>query len=204
MTIAFLPTAGQVALIESLEPSPAGGSLTGVVSIGREGKLNVIGVPRSQLADGAEVLVSIFAPDALYRIQATARWGLSGRLAISPIHEIERVQRRRWPRHPLQLDVTLGSLDGPDSDFAGISGRTLDLGVGGLRVETAGRLPPGVDATVVLTMPDGLPLMARTTVVCADITAQGCEYRLVFDHLDETDANRLTALVGQAGDSGVL
>ena len=113
---------------------------------------------------------------------------------------MERIQRRRWRRHPLQLDVTLAPLDGPQPADTDVVGQTLDVGVGGIRVETLRRLPPGAGAQVILTLPDGLPLVARATVVCADFSDRGCEYRLVFDELDESDANRLIVLVGQAGD----
>jgi PilZ domain len=218
MTVLFHPISGQVALIEPQDipvtvsarggtgsgDGSRGGSMTGVVAVAGDDTLEIIGVSWSELtdlADGAEVIVSIFAPEALFRLHAAARWGLSGRLSIHPIHDVERIQRRRWPRHPLRFEVMLTPHDGADIDLASVAGRTLDLGIGGLRVETIDRLPPGADATVNLTLPDGLPLVARTTVVCADFTDDGCEYRLVFDHLEQFDARRLTALVDQGSDT---
>jgi hypothetical protein len=63
-------------------------------------------------------------------------------------------------------------------------------------VETIRRLPPGADLTVMLTLPDGGRLVARTAVVSADVSDDGCEYRLAFDSLDDIDAARLMALVG--------
>jgi hypothetical protein len=209
MTVLFHPTSGQVALIEPQDMPDAiradsdGGSMTGVVAIATDDTLEIIGVSWSELTelvDGAEVIVSIFAPEALFRLHATARWGVSGRLSITPIHDVERIQRRRWPRHPLRFEVMLTPHDGVN-DLPRVAGRTLDLGVGGLRVETIDRLPAGADATVSLTLPDGLPLVARTTVVCADFSDDGCEYRLVFDQLREADARRLTALVDQGSDA---
>jgi hypothetical protein len=145
------------------------------------------------------VIVSIFATDALYRLSATARWAGSGRLTIQPIHDVERIQRRRWPRHPLHLDVTLLPLDGPDPRASSVTGHTIDLSVGGLRVATRGLLPHGADPTVVLTMPSGDPLVARTTIVYAETHEGGGEYRLVFNELEDADLNRLTALVGAEG-----
>jgi hypothetical protein len=208
MTALFHPTSGQVALIEpqdmpvAIRAGSDGASMTGVVAIATDDTLEIIGVSWSELnelVDGAEVIVSIFAPEALFRLHATARWGVSGRLSITPIHDIERIQRRRWPRHPLRFEVMLTPHDGVN-DLPRIAGRTLDLGVGGLRVETIDRLPAGADATVSLTLPDGLPLVARTTVVCADFSEDGCEYRLVFDQQREVDARRLMALVDQGSD----
>jgi hypothetical protein len=197
---AFRATAGQVALIEPQEgghplPKPAT-PLTGVVGPGTDGELTIMGVSSSDLDNGTEVVVSIFAPEALYRIRAGSRWIGADRLAINPIHDIERIQRRRWPRHAMQLDVTLVPLDGPDRQNTGVPGHTIDMGMGGLRVETSKRLPPGADLTVMLTLPDGIRLVARTTVVAADIRDGAFEYRLAFAQLDDIDAAHLTALVG--------
>ena len=47
-----------------------------------------------------------------------------------------------------------------------------------------------------LTLPDGIRLVARTTVVYAYVKDDIFEYRLAFDQLDEIDVTRLTALVG--------
>jgi hypothetical protein len=71
---AFRATAGQVALIEPQEgghplPKPAT-PLTGVVGPGTDGELTIMGVSSSDLDNGTEVVVSIFAPEALYRIRA--------------------------------------------------------------------------------------------------------------------------------------
>jgi PilZ domain len=199
MMPSFHPTAGQVALIE---PDMGGhvdhdtaNRLIGVVA-GGDGVLTIVGVAASQLADAVEVVVSIFTAEGLYRMRATSHWDGAGRLTIDPIHEIEQIQRRRWPRHPLHLDVTLASLDEDAGDVTGFRGETLDLCVGGLRVATTRRLPPGADLTVMLTLPDGIRLVARTTVVNAYVQEDIFEYRLAFDQLDELDASRLTALVG--------
>lgn len=51
-----------------------------------------------------------------------------------------------------------------------------------------------------LTLPDGIRLVARTTVVYAYVQGDVFEYRLAFDQLDEIDASRLTALVGSSDD----
>jgi hypothetical protein len=199
VTILFHPTASQVALIEPEMQGhvdhDAASRLMGVVA-NSEGPLIIVGVSPSQLADGSEVMVSIFTQEGLYRLRATSHWDGDSRLRIDPIHETERVQRRDWPRHPLHLDVVLASLDGDSGDVTGVAGQTLDLSVGGLRVATDRRLPPGADLTVMLTLPDGIRLVARTTVVYAYVKDDIFEYRLAFHQLDDVDVTRLTALVG--------
>jgi hypothetical protein len=158
--------------------------------------LTLFGLSSPDPAEGTEVVVSVFAPEALYRIHAASHSVPSGRLAVGPIHDVERIKRGSWPRHPLHLDVTLAALDGP-GDLTGVAGRTLDVGMAGLRVETMRRLPPGTDVTVMLSLPDGGSLVARTPVVSVHIGDGGCEYRLAFDRLDCTDATHLMALVGR-------
>jgi PilZ domain len=190
--VSFHPTAGQIALIEPDHASP----LTGTVVDGITDVLTLMQLSSPDLADGSEVIVSIFTPEALYRIRAAAHLGARGRVAIQPIHDIERIERRSWPRHALHIDVILAALDGPDDELTGVAGHTIDIGVAGMRVETIGRLPEGADVTVMLTFPDGGGLVARATVVSARAGGGSCEYRLAFDPLDNVDAARLLALVG--------
>jgi PilZ domain len=181
----FHPIAGQIALIEpvpqTLDVPAAGGALTGVVETAGTDSLTIMGLSSRALADNAEVVVSIFAPEALYRIQGLAHWGDSGRLVIDPIHDVKQIQRRRWRRHPVHFNVTLASLDEADDDVGGVAGRTIDLGMGGLRVETIRRLRPGADPTVIFTLPDGSSVVARTTVTSVSVSESGCEYGLAFD-----------------------
>lgn len=199
MSISFHPIAGEVALIEREGPDRPGAHgpepMAGVVDSGSDEVLTIVGVDPSGLPEGTHVLVSIFAREALYRIRGTAHWAGAERLALDPVFDVERIQRRRWPRHPIELDVTLASLDGPDPHVGGVPGRTVDIGMGGLRVETNHRLPPGEDLTVILTLPDGAPLVARTTVVAVHARDDVFEYRLAFDQLDELDTTNLIALL---------
>jgi hypothetical protein len=196
--LAFPPPAGQVALIERQElrwPADAKlGPVSGVVEAGEGDTLTIVGVAPPDLPEGTEVTVSIFAPEALYRIRACARWLSSDRLTLDPIHDVERIQRRRWSRHELCLDVTLAPLDRVGRD-TGIEGRTLDIGLGGVRVETETRLPFGPDLSVILMLPDGAPLVARASVVASEDRDGSFEYRLAFDTLDEVDTTNLAALL---------
>ena len=201
VAVSFHPAQGQIALIEPQERGRAGHArpcpLIGVVGAGSDEVLTVTGVSSPNLADGTEVVVSIFAPEALYRLRASALWADTDRLAIGPIHDVEKVERRRWTRRPLRLDVKLGTLGGPEPSFAPINGRTIDLGMGGLRVATKRRLPLGDDVTVMMTLPDGAPLVERSTVVSVDLRDGPCEYGLAFDRLDDLDSGRLAILVGR-------
>jgi hypothetical protein len=196
----FHPTAGQIALIERL-PDGIGAldgtdTLTGVVESAVGDALTIMGLSSNDLADDAEVMVSIFAPEALYRIHGLSQWTDSGRLVIGPVEDVEQIQRRRWPRHPVHVNVTLASLDEDEDDVGGVAGRTIDLGMGGLRVETIRKVTPGVDLTVMFTLPDGASVVARTTVISADVSDEGCEYGLAFEQLDDEDATHLMSLVG--------
>src|ERR1700736_3969210 len=127
----FHPTAGQIALIEPVPQNLDGpsGVLTGVIESAGAGDMTIMGLSSRDLADNAEVVVSIFAPEALYRIEGLANWGRSGRLVIDPIHDVEQIQRRRWPRHAVHVNVTLASLDDANDNVGGVAGRTIDLGM---------------------------------------------------------------------------
>jgi hypothetical protein len=50
-----------------------------------------------------------------------------------------------------------------------------------------------------LTLPDGIRLVARTTVVYAYVKDDIFEYRLAFDQLDDVDVTSLTAPLVGAG-----
>jgi hypothetical protein len=80
------------------------------------------------------VTVSIFAPDARLLLSGEAM--STGReLVCDPDVLVERIQRLRWPRKHLDLPVRLCPVE-DGSHFGGIPGRTIDVSVGGLYVET--------------------------------------------------------------------
>ena len=145
-------------------------------------------------SEGSEVVASVFTPDALYRAHATAHLDDPGRLSLEALRQIERVQRRSWPRRPMTLAVSLVPLD--EADVIGVPGHTVDLGVGGARVHTVRPLPTGCDPSLALTLPNGTPLLVPARVVYADVGEGGCDYRLAFCDLDESDATHLAELVG--------
>ncbi|MDP9073783.1 MAG: PilZ domain-containing protein [Actinomycetota bacterium] len=196
MLPAFPPPAGQTVLIEpqDIGHHAALGPVSGVVEASDDDGLAIAGVTPSQLPEGTEVVANIFAPEALYRIRAGAHWLTPERLTLDPIHDMERIQRRRWSRHEVHLDVTLSPQGGGEA-APGVKGRTLDIGMGGVRVETGSLLPAGADVRVILMLPDGAPLVARASVVGVEDRGDIFEYRLAFDGLDELDTTNLAALL---------
>jgi hypothetical protein len=144
-------------------------------------------------AEADNVVVSVFASEALYRF--SGRCDLrNGEVAIPDGVSVERVQRRSWPRRRLDVAATLCPLD-DTRRVAGIPGRTVDLGVGGLCVETLRPLQGDRDPVVILTLPDGRSIVARTTTVGVEELGDGWRYRLAFGHLETRDANLILGLV---------
>jgi hypothetical protein len=139
-------------------------------------------------------VASVFAPEALYRAHATAHLNDPGRISLQALRDVERVQRRSWPRRSLTLDVSLVPLD--EAEFIAVPGQTVDLGIGGARVRTARPLPAGIDPSLAINLPDGTAMLVAARVVYADIGQGHCDYRIAFCDLEEGDAARLAGLVG--------
>src|SRR5437016_561783 len=114
MEMVWRPVAGQVALIEPLAPGADRDCLTGVVLPDDAQVLIDLGASPRPSEPRAEVVASFFAPDALYRLSATAI-SLEDRdgLVVLDVHETERVQRRASQRLRVSLPATMASLDGP-------------------------------------------------------------------------------------------
>jgi hypothetical protein len=197
----FCPSDGQGALVEfSLGadvPGPV--PLTGIVVVDADQEWGIeLQSPPTELSDGALVTVSIFAHDGLYRLRGIAHYRWAGFLALRPVYEVDRIQRRLWPRFAIELDVTLAAMEGSDADFTGVTGRTIDISVGGMQVQTANQLRPGADPTVMLTLPDGARLVARTRVVDGVASGSGYRYRLAFDQIEDGDTTRIMALANSS------
>lgn len=137
------------------------------------------------------VTISVFAPDALYRLIGEAV-PEEKTLRCSDM-VIERIQRRRWPRLRIDLPVTLC----PVADAAslrGVPGRTVDVSVGGACVETLRAVEGEGDPMAMLRLPDGATIVCATVTVAAEELEDGWRYRLAFRGLDSADAARLQAL----------
>jgi hypothetical protein len=78
--------------------------------------------------------------------------------------------------------------------LSGIPGRTIDVSVGGLCVETLRQLEDGGDPMVIMDLPDGTTIVACTTTVAAEDLGDGWRYRLAFQGLEAEDADRLASL----------
>ena len=97
----------------------------------------------------------------------------------------ERVQRRRYYRAPITLDVDL--IDG----LSRTPGVTIDLSEGGARVRVQGPPPPTMaTVTTQLDLADG-PVLVASRVVRLDADAEGGEVGLVFTGVDTPTADVL-------------
>jgi hypothetical protein len=191
--VEFVPGPGQVALVEY----PGGnGPLTGLITNGGQHEHIAIDLgSQAPPAPDEPVVVSVYAPDALYRLRATAvPTRPDGVILLEPVHEVERIQRRSAARVPIQVGVTLSFLDDPTPMIESIVGRTLDIGLGGLRVLTL-RPVPHRDPTVMFTLPTGRSIVGATLVLSEDSTPEGYECRLAFEELDPDDVVALRELV---------
>ena len=192
------PTSGQVALIE-LGPDDAS-CLTGVV-LDSDGKLLLVdlGASARSFEHTYDVTVSVFDPDALYRIEATLIPHEGAESVVDlKVREVERIQRRVAKRAKRTLSVVLSNLDDPGA-FASISGETLDISEGGCRVLVERRFPAGCDPTVTLHLPNGDTLVALAAVLEELHRPDGrCEYRLVFIEPEDGHREILADLVGTA------
>ncbi len=191
----FRPSPGQVALIEPAEGD--GGVMTGLVleATGSELCRIDLGASGPLPSDAERVVISVFAPDALYRLHGVARpTGVAGVVTVESVHEAERVQRRTAPRLAVRLGAALAG-DGAEP----VAARTLDLGAGGLRVETL-RPVPADEVDVTVTLPGGRVVRGRGRVLGVDVDGDSHEYRLAFTDLSPADAAAIEALVGGPAD----
>lgn len=189
----FRPGPGQVALVEypgRQEP------MTGLVTNGHQEQIAIDLGAQAPPAPEEPIVVSVYAPDALYRLRGTARRARpEGVIVLEPVHDVERIQRRSAARVPIQVGVVLSFLDDPSPlIIESIVGRTLDIGLGGLRVLTL-RPVPKRDPTVMFTLPTGRSIVGATLVLSEDTSAEGYEVRLSFQDLDPDDVVALRELV---------
>lgn len=166
---------------------------TGLVSAADDSVIAVTLDADASIPQGSLVVqLSIFAPDALYRL--TGRAELSGRdLVTGGDAPMERIQRRRWPRRRLDLPVTLCPLAG-GVRLEGIPGRTVDLSIGGCCVETLRPVEGEGDPMVILGLPDGTTIVSGTSSISTEDLGDGWRYRLAFRDLETHDAGRLAEL----------
>jgi len=187
----FNPRVGEVLLLERDDADAE--PLTALVAdvVGDEILAELTGPDR--VVDPGTMLVSVFAPEALYRVTVTAGYDDDGRLRLAGLRHLETIQRRRWPRREMVMPVSLIPAD--DAAPIGVLGETVDIGVGGTHVTTERPLPGGTDPLVALTLPDGEVLVLAARVVHATTEPGHCDYRLAFQDLDDRDTAHLAELV---------
>jgi hypothetical protein len=181
---------GLTALVEARGMEATGA----VTSVGAEGLAVTCDEDVWKMEPPPTVLVSVFAQEALYRMDGPASFsGLEVRLG-SDTH-LERIQRRRWPRRRLDLAVTVCPVVG-ERHLEGVPGRTVDVGVGGLCVETLREVPGEGDPMVILSLPDGTSVVSLTSTVAVEDLGDGWRYRLAFQDLNAHDSGRIADVVG--------
>ncbi len=190
----YRPLAGQVALVEYAYGSRS--CLTGLVLPDADHNVRIdLGAAGPLRGPDEDVVVSVFAADALYRLEGTA-WSteVEGVIVLDPIRSTERVQRRTTPRVPIRVGMVITTREG--SGMVTVAARSLDIGPGGMRVETLRVLPAG-QPVVALTLPDGSELIAEAEILDSDGDEEGYEYRLAFVDLSPDAEKALMALIEQ-------
>src|SRR5438309_12128289 len=115
--------------------------MTGLVTNGHEHIAIDLGAQAPRDTPDEPIVVSVYAPDALYRLRGTAKAARpEGVIVLEPVLDVERIQRRSAARVPIQVGVTLSFLDDVPM-IESVVGRTLDIGLGGLRVLTLRPVP---------------------------------------------------------------
>lgn len=178
---------GATALVEAGEEEA-----TGLVSA-VEGSTVTVTLDDDTFPAGAPTaVVSVFAPDALYRLTGPAvRTGRE--LVTGEDATLERIQRRRWPRRHIDLPVTVCPVaDGVRLE--GVPGRTVDVSIGGCCVETLRPVEGEGDPMLILSLPDGTTVVSGASSITSEDLGDGWRYRLAFRDLDAHDAGRLADL----------
>ena len=140
------------------------------------------------------VQVSVFAGEAVYRLTGDAAIKELD-VVLGPDPQIERIQRRKWPRRRLDLPVTVCPVE-DGRRVGGVPGRTVDVGVGGVCIETLRPVDGEGDPMLIMSLPDGTTIVSLTSTVGVEDLGDGWRYRLAFRDLDGHDAGRIAELVG--------
>ena len=182
--------AGQTALVEG-----DGIELAGTVEVTEGPAITVLCDQECGFAgDARTVTVSVFCPDAYFRLAGTAVADDDKRLRCGQEMTVERIERRRWPRARLDLPVTLCPLHGTEIDS--VPGRTVDISVGGACVETLSPVEHAErgDVKVVIRMAEGADIECSCATIAIEEMEDGWRYRLSFRDLGDDGAARLEKL----------
>ena len=179
---------GQTALVEG-DKLEATGTVSGVKDAGLIVTCDQECWPAGETRN---VTVSIFAPDALYRLTGPAVAD-GTEVSCDPGVSLDRIQRRKWPRRRLDLAVTLCPVE-DGTHLEGVPGRTVDVSVGGVCVETLRPVGGEGDPMVILRLPGGATIVSGASTVAVEELDDGWRYRLAFRDLEAADAARLESL----------
>jgi hypothetical protein len=186
------PPAGTTTLVEPVDPAPGHETLTATVREDDRLLLDLGASPRP--AADIDVVASFFMPDALLRVTGVLVAEADGLFELV-VMDIEHVQRRSSDRVDIELLASLLVLDaaGP---IQSVLGHTHNVSIGGCRVLTAVRLPPGRDAMVSLHLiDDQKPVVAQATVLDVSQKDTAWDYRLMFTAIDTDDRERIRRMV---------
>jgi len=185
------PRPGQLALIEPVATDDGDGRVTGLVQSGGAKPVIDIGGEPKLPAPECEVVASFYAPDALYRMQATAVTKQANRGLVGlKVHRVERVQRREHERTRTALPVEFTASDGTRL----ATGTTVDVAPGGLGLTTEAPLPRNSKPKVSVTLPDGMTVTALARVLEAIQQDGQYRYRVAFSEIEDHHRDALIDL----------
>jgi PilZ domain len=99
-------------------------------------------------------------------------------------------ERRRVPRYPVRVGVTLVACDG---SITGVHGYTIDLSSCGLRVVTDTDVRHGVEQSVLIDHPTG-PIIARADILRSERRGTQWIHGMIIAQIDAADQFRLGQL----------
>lgn len=198
--VQFRPVVGQVALIECDEPTPAGArgtthavarTVSGVVT---KADPLTIDVPRGSVENGAALRLTLWGAGDRWELEGTAAVRGS-RLTVASLAACRRRDRRRWPRRPVRMGVTVHVWDRSGAELRPHPARSVDVSCGGLCVVSPAPMAPGSEPTVIVPLPGGTQVMGKAEVLERSEEGSGWRYRLAFRDLRPVDVDRLAAFV---------
>lgn len=187
MTTEWRPKAGQVALIEVAGDDPTAEPMTGIVVANGGGITIDLGASPHLPTATCDVTASFFTPEALYLVQATAEERSGGAVIQLSVTDVLAVQRRAAPRRRAALPVTVRTGDGA----VAVEGETIDIARGGCRIRTGAPINLVDGPTVSIQLDDGDAVTAPARILEVHPERDQWEYRLAFEGLDASTADRL-------------
>ncbi len=151
-----------------------------------------------------EVDLEVPTSKALYRIFAsvdrTTPTSEGGCIAYLVVDEIERIQRRKQDRFPVNFPCRFAPLGEGEklADLVGREfafGRVVNVSLGGLQFETEADLPVNLPVYVEMRMPTGhLEFQGRIVTKAREVSGYNF-YGMKFTHVDTTTNQRLHRLI---------